>query len=159
MYSEPWLGTTNCCELMKDSEGSMTEATPLPKRAKSHWRRNCCKNSTEGTQTCARVPGESSQNKRMCLAAPTIPFEEVPVDVVEDCKESTTEDIDGMNVRGSTQLRKTFKRHGRGREQRHCTKSWLVTPCMIIKNDRSLNVCDDQIFIGFHELIIIGSVK
>ncbi|XP_068743106.1 uncharacterized protein [Montipora capricornis] len=35
------------------------------------------------------------QNKRKCLAAPT-PFQGVPSDVVEDCKEPTTEDIDGM---------------------------------------------------------------
>ena len=36
------------------------------------------------------------QNKRKCLAAPTIPFEEVPADAVEDCKEPTTDDFDGM---------------------------------------------------------------
>lgn len=36
------------------------------------------------------------QNKRKSLAAPTLPFEEMPLDVVEDCKEPTAEDIDGM---------------------------------------------------------------
>ena len=35
------------------------------------------------------------QNKRKCLATPT-PFEEVPSDVVDDCKEPTTEGNDGM---------------------------------------------------------------
>ena len=36
------------------------------------------------------------QNKRKSLAAPALPFEELPLDVFEDCKEPTTEDIDGM---------------------------------------------------------------
>lgn len=36
------------------------------------------------------------QNKRKSLAAPALPFEEVPLDVVEDCKEPTIEDIEGM---------------------------------------------------------------
>lgn len=36
------------------------------------------------------------QNKLKSLPAPALPFEEVPLDVVEDCKEPTTEDIDGM---------------------------------------------------------------
>ena len=36
------------------------------------------------------------QNKRKSLAAPALPFEEVALDLVEDCKEPTTEDIDGM---------------------------------------------------------------
>ena len=36
------------------------------------------------------------QNKRKSLAAPALPFEEVPLDVVEDCKEPTTKDINGM---------------------------------------------------------------
>ena len=36
------------------------------------------------------------QSKRKCFAALT-PFEEVPADVVENCKEPTTEDIDGMS--------------------------------------------------------------
>jgi len=36
------------------------------------------------------------QNKCKSLAAPTLPFEEVPLDVVEDCKEPTIEDIEGM---------------------------------------------------------------
>ena len=36
------------------------------------------------------------QNKHKSLTAPALPFEEVPLDVVEDCKEPTTEDIDGM---------------------------------------------------------------
>ena len=36
------------------------------------------------------------QNKRKSLTAPALPFEEVHLDVVEDCKEPTTEDIDGM---------------------------------------------------------------
>ena len=35
-------------------------------------------------------------NKRKSLATPALPFEEVPLDVVEDCKEPTTADIDGM---------------------------------------------------------------
>ena len=36
------------------------------------------------------------QNKRNGLAAPALPFEEVPLAVVKDCKEPTTADIDGM---------------------------------------------------------------
>lgn len=36
------------------------------------------------------------QNKRKTLATPALPFEELPLDVFEDCKEPTTEDIDGM---------------------------------------------------------------
>ena len=36
------------------------------------------------------------QNKCKSLATPALAFEEVPLDVVEDCKEPTTEDIDGM---------------------------------------------------------------
>lgn len=36
------------------------------------------------------------QNKRKSLADPALPFEEVPLDLVEDCREPTTEDIDGM---------------------------------------------------------------
>lgn len=36
------------------------------------------------------------QNKRMSLAAPALPFEEVPLDVVEDCKEPTIKDFEGM---------------------------------------------------------------
>lgn len=36
------------------------------------------------------------QNKRKSLAAPALPFEEVPLDVVEDCKEPTIEDTEGM---------------------------------------------------------------
>ena len=36
------------------------------------------------------------QNKRKSLAAPALPFEELPLDVFEDCKGPTTEDIDGM---------------------------------------------------------------
>ena len=36
------------------------------------------------------------QNKFKSLAAPALPFEEVPLDLVEDCKVPTTEDIGGM---------------------------------------------------------------
>lgn len=32
----------------------------------------------------------------MSLAAPALPFEEVSLDVVEDCKEPTIEDFEGM---------------------------------------------------------------
>lgn len=32
----------------------------------------------------------------MSLAAPALPFEEVPLDVVEDCTEPTIEDFEGM---------------------------------------------------------------
>ena len=39
--------------------------------------------------------GRALQNKRNSLAAPALPFK-VPLDVVEDCKEPTTADINGM---------------------------------------------------------------
>ena len=36
------------------------------------------------------------QNKRKSLAAPALPFEEVPLDRIEDSTEPTTEEIRGM---------------------------------------------------------------
>lgn len=40
--------------------------------------------------------GKLSRTSGESLATPALPFEEVPLDLVEDCLEPTTKDINGM---------------------------------------------------------------
>ena len=72
----------------------MTIATSPPKKRKKRQNRKLLQKTALGELNLVQESlRKALQNKRKSLAAPAL---SVPLDVVEDCKEPTTEDIDKM---------------------------------------------------------------